>query len=317
MENVFEPMENFVDEVFEPMSNFATKKTPEQKSDELSTILQQLKKVEDIEKVKTAVETGGLGAGTVLAKTLLEFQNKKSSFAGTNSFLNDPRIVWDLSKIGQSRKNRLMKDPMDYYTLISAMGTESDSFGLPKIPIGFQFKTEIINKIKEKNNKFRDGYYNNLNSIEKLLYTYLYQYGKPYELNLEKYKFNSIPLYGIKKINYNPNNLNDRLNPFYEFFKTINPKLYKLSSNVGKGNLVASNQKNIISSFDDFENFEGDDFSNFGLREWWNSKFSTQSAPNELEEKKIFGIPKKRAISVGVIALAVGITTYLILKNKK
>lgn len=148
MENVFEPMDNFVDEVFEPMSNFASKKTPEQKSDELSTILQQLKKVEDIAKVKTAVETGGLGAGTVLAKTLLGFQNKKSSF-------------------------------------------------------------------------------------------------------------------------------------------------------------------------NDFENFEGDDFSNFGLKEWWNSKFSTQSTPNQLEEKKIFGMPKKRAISVGVIALAIGITTYLILKNKK
>lgn len=137
-----------MENVFEPMSNFASKKTPEQKSDELSIILKQLKKVEDIEKVKTAVATGGLGAGTVLAKTLLGFQNKKSSF-------------------------------------------------------------------------------------------------------------------------------------------------------------------------DDFENFEGDDFSNFGLKEWFKSKFSTQSTPNQVEEKKIFGMPKKRAISVGVIALAIGITTYLILKNKK
>ena len=137
-----------MENVFEPMDNFVGKKTPEQKSDELSVILQQLKKVEDIEKVKTAVATGGLGAGTVLAKTLLGFQNKKSSF-------------------------------------------------------------------------------------------------------------------------------------------------------------------------NDFENFEGDDFSNFGLKEWFKSKFSTQSTPNQVEEKKIFGMPKKRAISVGVIVLAIGITTYLILKNKK
>jgi len=99
MENVFEPMDNFVDEVFEPMSNFASKKTPEQKSDELSTILQKLKKVEDIEKVKTAVETGGLGAGTVLAKRFLEIQNKKSSFTGNeDDFSNFGLTEWFKSK---------------------------------------------------------------------------------------------------------------------------------------------------------------------------------------------------------------------------
>lgn len=149
MENVFEPMDNFVDEVFEPMSNFASKKTPEQKSDELSTILQKLKKVEDIEKVKTAVETGGLGAGTVLAKRFLETQNQKSSF-------------------------------------------------------------------------------------------------------------------------------------------------------------------------NDFENFEGDDFSNFGLKEWFKSKFSTQSTPNQVEEKKILGMSKKTAINVGATLVILGIATYfLMIKTTK
>lgn len=131
-----------MENVFEPMANFVVKKTPIEKSDELSKMLQQLKNPNDILKVKTAVETGGLVAGLFLAKRFLDVQNKKS-------------------------------------------------------------------------------------------------------------------------------------------------------------------------------NFEGDDFSNFGLKEWWNSKFSTQSTPNQAEEKKIFGMSKKRAISVGVIALAVGITTYLILKNKK
>ena len=84
-----------------------------------------------------------------------------------------------------------------------------------------------------------------------------------------------MPVFGIKEISYNPNDLNDRLNPFHDIFKKnrVNPKLYKLP-------LVALNQKNVISSFDDFENFEGDDFSNFGLREWFKSKFWTGTKSN-------------------------------------
>jgi hypothetical protein len=78
-----------MENVFEPMENFAGNKSSEQKSDDLSSILQKLKKVEDIAKVKTAVETGGLGAGTVLAKRFLEIQNQKSSFNDFENFEGD------------------------------------------------------------------------------------------------------------------------------------------------------------------------------------------------------------------------------------
>ena len=84
-----------------------------------------------------------------------------------------------------------------------------------------------------------------------------------------------------------------------------------------------------MSSFDDFdtfegdEYFEGDDFSNFGLVEWFKSKFgkkdiSTQSTPTSIsEEKKVFGMPRKVAIGVGAGLIVVGITAFLIMKKKK
>jgi hypothetical protein len=77
MENVFEPQAMLGNEVFEPTSNFAGKKTPQVKNSELSNMLQQLKNVSDIEKVRTAVETGGLTAGLFLAKRFLDIQNSK------------------------------------------------------------------------------------------------------------------------------------------------------------------------------------------------------------------------------------------------
>ena len=84
-----------------------------------------------------------------------------------------------------------------------------------------------------------------------------------------------------------------------------------------------------MSSFDDFdtfegdEYFEGDDFSNFGLVEWFKSKFgkkdiSTQSTPTSIsEEKKVFGMPRKTAIGVGLGLIAVGITAFFLIKKKK
>lgn len=84
-----------------------------------------------------------------------------------------------------------------------------------------------------------------------------------------------------------------------------------------------------MSSFDDFdtfegdEYFEGDDFSNFGLVEWFKSKFgkkdiSTQSTPTSIsQEKKVFGMPRKTAIGVGVGLIAVGITAFFLIKKKK
>jgi hypothetical protein len=92
-----------MENVFEPMDNFAGKKTPEQKSNELSVILQQLKKVDDIEKVKTAVATGGLGAGIYLAKTLLQFQNKKSSFNDFENFEGDDYSNFGLKEWWKSK----------------------------------------------------------------------------------------------------------------------------------------------------------------------------------------------------------------------
>jgi hypothetical protein len=298
MENVFEPMDNFVDEVFEPMSNFASKKTPEKKSDELSTILQKLKKVEDIEKVKTAVETGGLGAGTVLAKMFLEVQNKKSSFAGNQSFLNDPRIVWDLSIEGQLAKRKLLEKPNDYYRYI--LGTLKGQ----NINYRYQLQRDVANKIKSKTDR-RMG-------LDQLLSIYLKEYGKPYEIDLSKYKLNSMPIFGIKKISYNHNNLKDILNPFYNLFQRIKPNLYRISDNIGEAII----QKKMISSFDNFENFEGDDFSNFGLTEWFKSKFSTQSTPSTTEEEKIFGMSKKRVITVGATLVVLGIATYFLMIKK-
>ena len=84
-----------------------------------------------------------------------------------------------------------------------------------------------------------------------------------------------------------------------------------------------------MSSFDDFdtfegdEYFEGDDYSNFGLKEWFKSTFgkkdiSTQSTPTSIsEEKKVFGMPRKTAIGVGVGLIAVGITAFFLIKKKK
>lgn len=86
MENVFEPQGMLGNEVFEPSSNFAGKPNTPIKNSELSNMLQQLKNVSDIEKVRTAVETGGLTAGLFLAKRLLDIQNMNKSFDGESEF---------------------------------------------------------------------------------------------------------------------------------------------------------------------------------------------------------------------------------------
>ena len=76
------------------------------------------------------------------------------------------------------------------------------------------------------------------------------------------------------------------------------------------------------SNFDGNEYFD-DDYSNFGLKEWFNSTFgkkdiSTQSTPTSItEEKKVFGMPRKTAIGVGVGLIAVGITAFFLIKKKK
>jgi hypothetical protein len=76
------------------------------------------------------------------------------------------------------------------------------------------------------------------------------------------------------------------------------------------------------SNFDGDEYFD-DDYSNFGLKEWFNSTFgkkdiSTQSTPTSItEEKKVFGMPRKTAIGVGVGLIAVGITAFFLIKKKK
>jgi hypothetical protein len=76
------------------------------------------------------------------------------------------------------------------------------------------------------------------------------------------------------------------------------------------------------SNFDGDEYFD-DDYSNFGLKEWFKSTFgkkdiSTQSAPtSNVEDKKVFGMPRKVAIGVGAGLIVVGITAFLIMKKKK
>jgi hypothetical protein len=76
------------------------------------------------------------------------------------------------------------------------------------------------------------------------------------------------------------------------------------------------------SNFDGDEYFD-DDYSNFGLKEWFKSTFgkkdiSTQSTPTSIsEEKKVFGMPRKTAIGVGVGLIAVGITAFFLIKKKK
>ena len=53
--------------------------------------------------------------------------------------------------------------------------------------------------------------------------------------------------------------------------------------------------------------------SKFGKKD-----ISTQSTPTSIsEEKKVFGMPRKTAIGVGVGLIAVGITAFFLIKKKK
>lgn len=317
MENVFEPMASFNQDVFEPLENFEgfenfvtmkealLKASIKAKREGMSGAFSKIEKnPESIYKTNMRI--------ALLNLILKKSSGSVSNFGGIRDLIN--KIKKQATKTeGKKINSDLENQIINALSMYKAKFGKAFELDLPLFITNEESRFELKKQcLTDKKNRFFFDPKKTRNRIRDCQMSVDSQIDSKYS-NFED-DYSNFGLLDTIKNKFR--DLKSRKN------LRISSSEHPFNFLIDKTDLINIKGAIKTSNFDGDEYFD-DDYSNFGLKEWFKSTFgkkdiSTQSTPTSIsEEKKVFGMPRKTAIGVGLGLIAVGITAFFLIKKKK